>query len=74
MGAPDGAEVCELVGLLILSKLQARYKNIDFGLYRDDGLGVSTRITPDKQDDLKKDLHRLFATFDLRITVINFSL
>ena len=70
MGAPDGAEVCELVGLLILSKLQARYKNIDFGLYRDDGLGISTRITPDKQDDLKKDLHRLFATFDLRITVI----
>ena len=42
MGAPDGAEVCELVGLYILHKVKAdpRLKKLNFGLYRDDGLGI----------------------------------
>ena len=45
MGSYDGAEICELVGLMILYKLKEAVPNIDFGLYRDDGLGVykSTR-------------------------------
>ena len=38
MGANDGAEICELVGLYILTVI---HKNIDLtNLYRDDGLAV----------------------------------
>ena len=40
MGSHDGAEVCELVGLLILDKLQSVFKNENIGLYRDDGLAA----------------------------------
>ena len=36
MGAFDGAEVAELVGLLILYRLRQAIPKIDFGLYRDD--------------------------------------
>ena len=39
MGAYDGAEVCELVGLYILKQLESKF-NINIGLYRDDGLAV----------------------------------
>ena len=70
MGAPDGAEVCELVGLLILHKLRMKFKNLDFGLYRDDGLAVSGRIVPNQLDDIRKGLHQLFANLGLKITVV----
>ena len=38
MGSYDGAEVCELVGLFLLSKLQPLLGVNRVGLYRDDGL------------------------------------
>lgn len=38
MGAPDGAEICELVGLYILDTLRQKVPEMKFGLYRDDGL------------------------------------
>ena len=38
MGSFDGAEVAELVGLFLLSKLSCL--NLNIGLYRDDGLAV----------------------------------
>ena len=41
MGSYDGAEVCELVGLYILSQMQ--HLNLDKGLYRDDGLSACDR-------------------------------
>lgn len=40
MGSYDGAEVCELVGLFILSKLTNVAGMDSIGLYRDDGLAV----------------------------------
>ena len=40
MGAYDGAEVCKLVGTYMLSLISEKYNKKDFGLYRDDGLGV----------------------------------
>ena len=39
-GSFDGAETSDLVGLYLLSKLQ--HLDLDLGLYRDDGLGVSS--------------------------------
>ena len=44
MGAFDGCEVCELVGILILQKMKDSFPDINFGLYRDDGLGAYKRI------------------------------
>ena len=38
MGSYDGAEICELVGIYILTRLATVIKKIDCGLYRDDGL------------------------------------
>ena len=40
MGSYDGAEICDLVGLYLLSQLQNLKLNI--GLYRDDGLVTSS--------------------------------
>ena len=44
MGAPDGAEVCELVGLFLLSEVKANFPALEFRLYRDDGLAVHSRM------------------------------
>ena len=40
MGCFDGAEICELVGTYILSKLSTIIQREDNGLYRDDSLGI----------------------------------
>ena len=40
MGGFHGNEICDLIGLFILSKLAKILPNI--GLYRDDGLAVSS--------------------------------
>ena len=44
MGSYDGAEICELVGLFILDKLRAEFKNDNIGLYRDDGLAAFKNV------------------------------
>ena len=66
MGCFDGAEVCELVGLYILSKLKHLIMN--FGLYRDDGLGVTT-LTPRQTDLMKKEICKIFKEEQLSITI-----
>ena len=38
MGAFDGAEVCELVGLYLLKQMEVFIPREQVGLYRDDGL------------------------------------
>ena len=40
MGSFSGAEICELVGLYIQSKLEKILPKSNFGLYRDDGLAL----------------------------------
>ena len=50
MGSFDGAEVYELVGLLILSKLKCEFDNKDIGLYRDYGLAVFRNMGPRSAD------------------------
>ena len=70
MGASDGAEICELVGLYILSEMAKQYPWINFGLYRDDGLGEHSKLPKREYEQLKKDLHAFFEEkFGLRITV-----
>ena len=54
MGAYDGAKVCELVGLFLLNKVKASFRDLDFGLYRDDGLEYTRRLSGPKIDRIKK--------------------
>ena len=56
-GAFDSAEVCELVGLFMLSQLT--HLNINPGLYRDDGLAISF-LTPRNTEKVKKEICRIF--------------
>ena len=51
MGSFDGAEVCELVGLYLLSRLQHLAMNV--GLYRDDGLAMTNK-PPRAVENMKK--------------------
>ena len=65
----DGAEVCELVGVLILSKLKCEFNNKDIGLYRDDGLAVFRNMRPRSADNLRKRITKCFDTLGLKITI-----
>ena len=40
MGSYDGAEVCELIGIFMLSLIGNKYNPNNIGLYRHDGLAV----------------------------------
>ena len=66
MASYDGAEICELVGLYLLSQMQDR--NINIGLYRHDGLAI-TKQTPREVEMTKKKLCKIFRENDLSITV-----
>ena len=67
MGSLDGAEVCELVGLYLLSKLELLIPQTDIGLYRDDGLAVLQLPGP-QIEKLKKNVVKLFKENGLKIT------
>lgn len=69
MGCYDGAEICELVGLYMLSKLSTLIEKTDIGLYRDDGLCVVYNPNGPKLDRLRKKIIKLFKDEDLCITI-----
>lgn len=69
MGAPDGAEVCEIVGLFILNEIKNHFPQINFGLYRDDGLAVHKKIPGPELDKTRKNITALFKKYDLKITI-----
>ena len=69
MGAYDGAEVCELVGIYLQSLLAERYNKNDFGLYRDDGLAVFRNVSGTQSEQIKKDFQRIFKENHLNIEI-----
>ncbi|GFO19538.1 hypothetical protein PoB_004604300 [Plakobranchus ocellatus] len=66
MGSFDGAETCELVGLYLLSQL--KNLNIIVGLYRDDGLAVTTQSAREAESTKKK-ICKIFKDNGLNITI-----
>ena len=64
MGAFDGAECCDLVGLYLLSQMQ--HLNIAIGLYRDDCLAISS-LTKRQNQLVLQELHRIFNRNGLKI-------
>ena len=69
MGAYDGAEVCELVGIFILHQLSRVYNNNNIGLYRDDGLAVFKNISGPQAEKIKKHFQNIFRKNNLNIIV-----
>ena len=59
MGAYGGAEVCELVGIFMLNKINEKYNKNDVGLHRDDGLAVLRNISGPKSERIKKNFQSL---------------
>ena len=69
MGSYDGAQVTDLVGLYILYLLKKEIPEIDFGLYRDYGLGIHRRIPATKLNMIKKKIKAIFERLGLKITM-----
>ena len=68
MGSFDGVEICELVGLFILNHLGKRFGKENTGLYRDDGSAIIKSKSARLLDKTRKELHKIFEQFDLKIT------
>ena len=60
MGSYDGAEICELVGIDILTRLATIIKKSDCGLYRDDGLVILRNVNGQQIDRTRKNLIKIF--------------
>lgn len=60
MGSFDGAEACELMGLLILHELSDICDIDDNRLYRNNGLIFIENTTGRNVDNIRKKLSRLF--------------
>ena len=69
MGSYDGAEICELVGLLILNDLSKLVQKSDAGLYRDDGLIVVRNMRARSTEKLRKNIIEMFKNFGLQIEI-----
>ena len=79
MGSYDGCELCELVGLYTIHKMQQNFPDINFGLYRDDGLGTLKHTPKTKLERTKKAIFKMFKdelglaiTLETDLTVVNF--
>ena len=69
MGAYDGAEICELVGLFLLNEMSAKYSTSKIGLYRDDGLAVFKNTNGSQSERIKKDFVSIFKKHQLDIVI-----
>ena len=70
MGCFDGAEVCELVGSFILTKLCNVLQRENVGLCRDDGLEIIIKQMPGPELERKrKKIIEAFKSYGLAITI-----
>ena len=77
-GAYDGAAICELVGLYLLHEMHEHFPAVDFGLYRDDGMGAHENLSGPNTERLRKKIIKLFKengldiTFETNLIDVNF--
>ena len=69
MGSYDGAEVCELVGIYILSTLGQKIHKKDTGLYQDNGLIILQNCDGPITDRIRKDIIRIFKQIGFKIEI-----
>ena len=63
MGSYDGAEICQLVGIYILSRLSSIIDKNDCGLYRDHSLSVLGNVNGQQINRVRKNFIQLFNPF-----------
>ena len=68
MGSYDGAEICKLAGLFILNHLGKSFGKENISLYRYDGLAIIKKQVRTLADKTRKELHKAFEQFGLKIT------
>ena len=71
MGSYNGAEVCDMVRLFILSKIKKIniLNNEEFRVYRDNGLAVIQSKSLRTAENTAKALHRIFKKLGFKITI-----
>ena len=69
MGCYDGAELCELVGSIILNKLTSIVSISEISLYRDDGLGIFYNVSKPEIERKKKAIVKVFKGCGLTIII-----
>ena len=67
IGTYDGAEVCELIGILLLNLLGRQYDAKNIGLYRDDGLSIFKDCSGTQMKNIKKHLQKVFKKNGLEV-------
>ena len=60
MGSYDGAEICETVRLNLLHEMRQNFPAVNFGLYRDDGMGAYENLSGPNTGRLRKKIIKLF--------------
>ena len=68
MGCYHDAEICEPVGIYVQNKLCKLMTTKDFGLYRDDGLGILRNTSGLEADRKCKSIIKIFKECGLSIT------
>ena len=68
MGCYDGAEIYELVGTYIQNKLCKLMNKKDFGLYRDDRLGILRNTSEPEANRNRKNIIKIFKECGFSIT------
>ena len=68
MSSFDGAEICELTDLYLLSKFSVVIDSDNVGLYRDDGVAVIHNANGPKLNRLRKNIIATFKSEGLSIT------
>ena len=69
VGSYDATEVCELVCTHMLSLISEKYNKKDFGLYRDDGLGVVKTKSGLETEKIKKNMQKILKENKLDIVI-----
>ena len=69
MGSFHGAELCDLVGLHLMSQLREALPFGMFGLYRDDGLSIVDIDTPSSLERLSKKIRSIMKSAGFNITI-----
>ena len=70
MGSYDGAEICRLVGIYILSRLATIIDKKGCGIYRDDGLLVLRNVIGQHIDRVRKNVIQLFKDIGFFIDIV----
>ena len=69
MGSYDGAEVCELISIFMLSLIGNKYNPNNISLYRDDGLAVFKNTNDPQSEKIKKTFKKMFKNKGLDIII-----